>query len=772
MTDKAKKTTSASRYPRLLSLRYGIPLLLVIMTGVSLLYINYMERQRAIKRIHEVVVREMTERSINLQAILEHLLMENRMDLVQEQIGLLGSDIYLRLLLLVDENDNITASSRRKWLGHKVGDVLSEIEGDEKRYFLRDMETTRTNRKASITMIGNHKSIYFQYPVYSRIFGDKQRYLNVKTLFIDYDFAKRMDMAYRALYLSTFNYSVFIIIIYILLGLAIRLMVTRRLTKLTSVVNRVTSGDMAVRAEIGGKDEITNLAAGLNTMLGKIIETQSDLQNSKRELSDMLESIGDGFFTLNREWRYTFLNTNAAKMIKSEVKDLTGKIIWEEYPEAVGTPYFQTYHHVMETGEVTHFEDYYPALDRWYEGTVYPYPDGISIYFRDVTQRKCADEAIFKLQQKLSKHLEQTLFAVIEWDREFRVQYWNPAAEKIFGYTREEAQNRFGPELIIPKGIHAEIDPLWNALLRKTGGSYNTNENITKEGKTIICEWFNTPLTDNKGSVTGVMSFANDITDRKKMEVELYVLTRNLQLRVNEEVEKNRQKDQLMYEQSRQVSMSELLVNIAHHWRQPLASVALLVQDIRDAYLNNELDEEYLTNNVKLTMSELKALSAMIDNFRNFYIQKKELREFNISAEINEADRLISAYVKEKGIIIDKELDESLTAYGYPNEFAHVILNILNNAMDKFERINLTAGIIRIKLYKHNSRNVITIANNGGEIPDDILNNVFDPYFTTKDKSRGTGMGLYMAKMIIEKNMNGSISVRNIDGWCEFRIEI
>ncbi|MBF0486972.1 MAG: HAMP domain-containing histidine kinase [Nitrospirae bacterium] len=97
-----------------------------------------------------------------------------------------------------------------------------------------------------------------------------------------------------------------------------------------------------------------------------------------------------------------------------------------------------------------------------------------------------------------------------------------------------------------------------------------------------------------------------------------------------------------------------------------------------------------------------------------------------------------------------------------------------NQCKDTFERNDIPDGIIKIKLYKDDStgRKIITIMNNGGEVPEDIINKVFDPYFTTKDKTRGTGMGLYMAKVIIEKNMNGTIAMRNSDGWCELRIEL
>ncbi|QWR78192.1 PAS domain S-box protein [Candidatus Magnetomonas plexicatena] len=271
-----------------------------------------------------------------------------------------------------------------------------------------------------------------------------------------------------------------------------------------------------------------------------------------------------------------------------------------------------------------------------------------------------------------------------------------------------------------------------------------------------------------------MFSFIRDITHRKQIEEEIKRINLNLQKRVEEEVAKNRTMDQLMFEQSRYISMCELLMNISHHWRQPLCGIGVSVQDIKDAYLHGELNETYITRNVENAMNELQKLSDTIDNFRGFYTQDKEQTEFNISGEINKAEALLSGYIKEKGIVIDKELDETLMTKGYPNDFSNVLLNILTNAKDKFEKNNITGGIIKIKLNEDvtTGRVIISVSDNGGEIPADIKNKVFEPYFTTKDKAQGVGMGLYMAKVIIEKNMKGTISVRNIDGWCEFRIEI
>ena len=142
------------------------------------------------------------------------------------------------------------------------------------------------------------------------------------------------------------------------------------------------------------------------------------------------------------------------------------------------------------------------------------------IYKREDTETEYrrANEALKYLARKLALHFEQTLLGVIEWNAEFQVNEWNPAAERIFGYSREEALGRRARELILPREILGELDVVWDKLMRLKGGEYNTNENITKDGRIILCEWFNTPIVDNAGNVVGVMSLVQDITERRRME--------------------------------------------------------------------------------------------------------------------------------------------------------------------------------------------------------------------------------------------------------------
>jgi PAS domain S-box-containing protein len=138
-------------------------------------------------------------------------------------------------------------------------------------------------------------------------------------------------------------------------------------------------------------------------------------------------------------------------------------------------------------------------------------------------KRDQAEGELHQSQRKLALHLEQTLFAVIEWDTEFKVRYWNPAAERIFGYAKNEALGQRGQDLIIPEDLHANIEGVWKQLLYQSGGNYNISENVTRDKKIIVCEWINTPLLDEQGIVTGVMSQANDITERKKVEKALQI---------------------------------------------------------------------------------------------------------------------------------------------------------------------------------------------------------------------------------------------------------
>ncbi|MBF0466191.1 MAG: PAS domain S-box protein [Nitrospirae bacterium] len=345
----------------------------------------------------------------------------------------------------------------------------------------------------------------------------------------------------------------------------------------------------------------------------------------------------------------------------------------------------------------------------------------------------------------------------------------NNAWCNLYGYTKDEMK---GKSTII---LSAEPDKTIETMsIAEITGSAKVRHRFhkNKNGKVFSVELSVGAFIYRGHKVLCVIS--RDITERIRLEDELRQIALTLESRVKEEIEKNRLKDQLMYEQSRHMAIGELLVNIAHQWRQPLASIGVLVQDLKDAYSFRELNAEYLDKNITNIMSELMGLSNTIDGFKDFYLSNLQKEKVKIKEVINNALEVMSGYFELKDILIDKELDEELTVTVVPSEFAQVVMNILANVRDVFKHKHIANRIVKIKTYKEpvTKKSVITIADNGGGVGEDIIGRIFEPYFTTKDKLRGTGLGLYITRLIVEKSMKGTITVRNYNGGAEFRIEI
>jgi len=233
-----------------------------------------------------------------------------------------------------------------------------------------------------------------------------------------------------------------------------------------------------------------------------------------------------------------------------------------------------------------------------------------------------------------------------------------------------------------------------------------------------------------------------------------------------------REKEQLLQHQSRLAAMGEMINNIAHQWRQPLNNMSLTVQIMREIYHDGECSGEYMDDTVSQIMTQIHHMSQTIDDFRNFFRPDREMRPFNLKEKVQKTLILVNDSFNVNSINVAMEAEEGLFITGYPNEYCHVLLNILNNARDALTERNVVSPRITIHLFREDKKIVATISDNAGGIPDTIIDRVFEPYFTTKDVEKGTGIGLYMAKAIIEKRMNGKISVRNTDQGAEFRIEV
>jgi len=241
-----------------------------------------------------------------------------------------------------------------------------------------------------------------------------------------------------------------------------------------------------------------------------------------------------------------------------------------------------------------------------------------------------------------------------------------------------------------------------------------------------------------------------------------------LEIRVAEEVARNMEQERLLIQQSRLAAMGEMIGNIAHQWRQPLNALGLSLQNIKDAYEFGELDREYLHDTTEKSMRLIKKMSATIDDFRNFFKPNREKTAFNLAEAATQALEILAATFRHQDIHVHLDSDNAVMAWGFPNEYSQVLLNILNNAKEALLASRISGGAIHIRIARSGDLASVTVRDNAGGIPADILPKVFDPYFTTKEK--GTGIGLYMSKMIIEGNMDGMIEARNVEGGAEFTV--
>jgi PAS domain S-box-containing protein len=233
-----------------------------------------------------------------------------------------------------------------------------------------------------------------------------------------------------------------------------------------------------------------------------------------------------------------------------------------------------------------------------------------------------------------------------------------------------------------------------------------------------------------------------------------------------------REKERMLIQQSRLAAMGEMIGNIAHQWRQPLNVLGINIQQLLLFYDDGQFNRESLTHCVDSSMKLIQHMSRTIDDFRNYFRPDKEKAEFRLSEAIAGTLALMEGSFGHHRIATEVICQDDPAVIGYRNEFAQVILNILSNAGDIFRERRIEDPKVTITIGYEGGRAVVAIADNAGGIPVEIIDKVFDPYFTTKGPQSGTGLGLFMSKTIIEKNMNGSLTVRNSGDGAEFRIEV
>jgi len=261
-----------------------------------------------------------------------------------------------------------------------------------------------------------------------------------------------------------------------------------------------------------------------------------------------------------------------------------------------------------------------------------------------------------------------------------------------------------------------------------------------------------------------------DFIELEEHSYQLEVQNKELSQRIEEEIRKNREKDELMFHQSRFASMGEMIGNIAHQWRQPLMELSSLFINVEaQMKLTGKISGNEVLEAIQKSNEITKYMSSTINDFQNFFSKDKEKVCFHMSDQLNTTINIISSGIKKNKIDVDIVVKKNPEICGYKNEYAQVLINIINNARDILVHRKIQNPKISIIIEEKDEDAVVTIKDNAGGIKVEPLSKIFEPFYTL-EKSNGNGVGLFMSKLIVENNMNGKLLVENIDDGAEFII--
>lgn len=251
---------------------------------------------------------------------------------------------------------------------------------------------------------------------------------------------------------------------------------------------------------------------------------------------------------------------------------------------------------------------------------------------------------------------------------------------------------------------------------------------------------------------------------------QLEILNHVLEQRISDAVDELRLKDKVMMMQGRQAAMGEMINNIAHQWRQPINNLGLLVQGIKADFDNDLLTAAELDETVSKAMNTILFMSQTINDFSSFFSPDRAKTNFFISQGLKKVIAILEATLSSKGITVSVEKENDVMVSGYYNEYNQVLLNLINNAKDVLQERKIANPTIKITISSQQGNAVVGVWDNGGGIDEIIIKQIFDPYFTTKEAGKGSGVGLYMSKMIVMEHFAGTLTAANRDGGAEFVI--
>lgn len=437
---------------------------------------------------------------------------------------------------------------------------------------------------------------------------------------------------------------------------------------------------------------------------------------------EILDRITDGLFSINNNWEFTYVNSTAAKLLFRDRDDLIGKNICNEFPAAIDLPFFEQFHKAFQEQIPVNFNEYFPPLKTWFDVRAYPSKKGLTVYFLDVTAEKIV---LSKNKQHYKSLFDQNPDAVFSFDLDGNYLSVNSAMEKMFGYKEEEFLQRS----LVPLVEETELERVATLYKKAVEGKTQNYETkaVHKDGRIIQVSVKNIPIIVNN-EVVGVYGIAKDIT-------------------------KQRITEQQLIKSEKLSAVGQLSASIAHEIRNPLTALKGFLQIMRSSATDKQ--ENYFS----IMSDEISRIEQITGEL--LMVAKPQVHHFrkeNINEIMNDVTTLLSSQALMNNVEIHVSAEELPLAYCVGNQLKQVFINLIKNAIESMP----TGGQVSVNLSRLNENEIaIHIKDQGCGIPNDLLDNIGIPFYTTKQK--GTGLGMMTSFKIIESHA-GKINVSSKSG--------
>ena len=472
------------------------------------------------------------------------------------------------------------------------------------------------------------------------------------------------------------------------------------------------------------------------------LQNSRELQKNLSLLQGITEGTTDSVFVKDLQGRYLMINSAGARLLGRTVEEVIGKDDVELFAPENGREIMAADRKVVESGRTQTYEELgvSAGVARTYLATKGPYRDsngeiiGLLGICRDITDRKRAEEEFRQSQQKLRIHFEHTPLAVVEWDTQLRITEWSASAERVFGYSRAEAIGR-DASFLVPPALQEHVDRMGQEILMLRGGTRSANDNLTKDGRTISCDWYNTPLVDESGRVLGVASLVQDVTERVALEE---------RLRQSQKME----------------AVGRLAGGVAHDFNNLLTVIMGYSQLLTDGLppASRLLDA---TGQIRSAADRAAGITRQLLAFSRKQVLSPRVIDLN-DIMLN-LDTMLRRLIGEDVEVLTVPGRNLGAVKADPGQIEQVIMNLALNARDAMpnggkltletENMDLDDAYASEHQPLRPGRYVmLAVSDTGTGMSPETQAHIFEPFFTTKEVGKGTGLGLSMVYGIVKQS--------------------